>query len=91
MRGGGIATITNALHNRLHLLIILVLCLLTVLLHLPLQVMPVARDQGVWLTAAEAISQGKVFYKEFLHYQLPITLVPYLICMSSDEMGILRR
>jgi hypothetical protein len=43
----------------------------TILLHLPLTVFPVFRDQGVWGTAGMAINSGRIFFKDYLHFNLP--------------------
>ena len=51
--------------------------ILTALLHVPLQVLPIARDQGTWLTAAMALAHGKVFYRDYLHFNLPATAFAY--------------
>lgn len=45
--------------------------LIATVLHFPLSVFPIGRDQGVWATAGLAINSGKVFYKDFLHFNLP--------------------
>jgi hypothetical protein len=51
--------------------------IVTALLHVPLQVLPIARDQGTWLTAAMALAHGKVFYRDYLHFNLPATAFAY--------------
>ena len=45
--------------------------LIVCLLHLPLSVFPVGRDQGVWATAGMAINRGSIFFKDYLHFNLP--------------------
>lgn len=51
--------------------ILYIAMLIVSLLHLPLSVYPVGRDQGVWATAGMAIKHGSVFYKNYLHFNLP--------------------
>ena len=50
---------------------------ITAVMHLPLQVFPIARDQGNWLTAAMAMRHGKVFFRDYLHFNLPGTAFAY--------------
>ena len=50
---------------------------LVLLLHVPLVVMPLGRDQGIWVTAGMALSQGKAFYTDFLHFHFPGLAMAY--------------
>ena len=52
----------------------IILCLsliIVTVLHIPLSVFPMGRDQGVWATAGMAINEGAVFFKDYLHFNLP--------------------
>ena len=51
--------------------------LLVLLLHIPMTVMPLGRDQGIWVTAGMALAQGKVFYQDFLHFHFPGLAMAY--------------
>lgn len=66
--------------------IALVISLITVsLLHLPLSVFPVGRDQGVWSTAGLAINNGAVFFKDYLHFNLPGLGFTYAFAMHFTD------
>jgi hypothetical protein len=54
----------------------------TVLEHVPLSVFPIARDQGLWLTAAQALRDGRVFFVDFLQFHLPGTAVAYRLGLA---------
>ncbi|MCG8312564.1 MAG: hypothetical protein MI976_05060 [Pseudomonadales bacterium] len=41
------------------------------LLHIPLSVFPLGRDQGVWTTAGMAMDLGYTFFKDLMHFNLP--------------------
>jgi len=68
--------------------VVLLASIATVLLHVPLRVFPLARDQGVWLTAAMGMSGDKMFFREFLHFNLPGTAFAYWIAwkLAGDPM-----
>ena len=65
----------SAIHNPqsfwLARAVVALAALITALLHLPLQVFPIGRDQGAWLTGAMALAHGKVFYRDYLHFNMP--------------------
>ncbi|EKD82729.1 MAG: hypothetical protein ACD_39C01131G0004, partial [uncultured bacterium] len=50
---------------------LLVALIIITIMHLPLSEMPLGRDQGVWATVGKAISNGEVFFKDLLHFNLP--------------------
>ena len=45
--------------------------ILVLLLHIPLTVFPLGADQGIWSTVGMALANGKVFYRDLLHFHLP--------------------
>jgi Dolichyl-phosphate-mannose-protein mannosyltransferase len=55
------------------------------LIHLPYSVYPLGRDQGVWLTAGRAIFDGKIFFRDYLHFHLPGTGLIYGLAMQLVE------
>lgn len=63
-------------------LIVLLSLLVTIVAHLPYRNYPIGRDQGVWLTAAMAIQDGKCFFKDFLHFNLPGNAFAYFFAWS---------
>jgi len=51
---------------------LLFLCIvINTLLHIPLSLLPLGRDQGVWSTIGQAFASGHIFIKDFLHFNLP--------------------
>lgn len=59
--------------------------LIVTFLHLPLSVFPVGRDQGVWSTAGFAINKGAVFFKDYLHFNLPGLGFSYALVMNFTD------
>ncbi len=57
-------------------------CIATVLLHLPLSVYPVGRDQGAWLTGGMALNRGKVYFRDFIYFDLPGASVAYALALK---------
>lgn len=51
--------------------ILLFALLVMLVLHIPLGLMPLGRDQGVWSSVGFALTQGDVFFKDILHFNLP--------------------
>jgi len=58
-------------HHRVPVLILILALFIVSLLHIPLSVLPLGRDQGVWITAGMAINSAYIFFKDFLHFNLP--------------------
>lgn len=65
--------------------LLLLAILINAILHLPLTVFPIARDQGLWLTAAKALTEGKVFFSDLLHFHLPGTAVAYRLALATVD------
>ena len=63
-------------------LMVLLSLLVTIVAHLPYRNYPIGRDQGVWLAAAMAIQDGKCFFKDFLHFNLPGNAFAYFFAWS---------
>ena len=45
--------------------------ILNIILHLPLSVLPLGRDQGIWIAIGQAINHGSIFFKDISHFNLP--------------------
>ena len=60
--------------------------LIVIVLHLPLSIMPLGRDQGIWSMVGLAMGEGKIFFKDILHFNLPGLGFAYAIAdnFSSD-------
>lgn len=57
-------------------------CIATVLLHLPLSVYPLGRDQGAWLTGGMALNHGKVYFRDFIYFDLPGVSTAYALALN---------
>lgn len=55
------------------------------ILHLPLAELPVGRDQGVWATAGYAVNSGLIFFKDFLHFNLPGLGFSYALAFNFTD------
>ncbi|KAF1079157.1 MAG: hypothetical protein GQF41_4544 [Candidatus Rifleibacterium amylolyticum] len=59
--------------------------IMSIFLHIPLSVLPLGRDQGVWATAGMAFNQGAVFFKDFAHFNLPGLGISYALVLKFVE------
>ncbi len=64
--------------------VVLASTLLIVLL-LPLGVMPIGRDQGNWLAAAQGLLHGKVFFRDYLAFTMPGPAFAYLVGLGFSD------
>ncbi|MBL4865048.1 MAG: hypothetical protein JKY67_01575 [Pseudomonadales bacterium] len=75
-------SIANGKYRNLPIIILVTSLVSVILLHLPLALLPLGRDQGVWTTAAMAFEEGRVFYKDFIHFHLPGLGIAFWAAMS---------
>lgn len=59
--------------------------IIVTILHLPLAEFPVGRDQGVWATAGYAINNGLIFFKDYLHFNLPGLGFSYALAFNFTD------
>ena len=57
-------------------------CVVTWILHMPLTLLPLGRDQGIWITAGQAVGSGKAFFKDFMHFNLPGSAYAYRVILA---------
>ncbi|EKD82684.1 MAG: hypothetical protein ACD_39C01154G0002 [uncultured bacterium] len=71
--------------SNIPLLTLLFSLLSVTLLHMPLAEFPMGRDQGVWATAGAAINRGAIFFKDYLHFNLPGLGITYAMALRLTD------